>query len=448
MKKLAGKTGLGAGPALPPRILDSSSAFSWVGNDRALGSSPLAIELVRPDTALVMWECALLLAFPCISGHSNVGSRRPSIPERHAPYRLCRLLGRSLNIPLLSPSAGPWLHQYQQQQQQDVRNLRSHLQSVESNLADLDQAIDGETRHLQKLQKFSFTKFKTKISGTNAEQIEEAQKTLFRLEQQRNQCLEGLAGFGQQLGVAEALAAELGAKCNRFGSLCSQLHSLLDQYYAPPTPSHPDNEAILSELNQTQVYLLEQQDRLERFRRALQMASEAVRYYRLALDCVQTALQSGTTDIFFRNGFSEINEYDNSQQAKAAADKANALLRTAIHAVPPESGVNASQFKFFDIGSLSVFGTLVFDNYFTQSANLDQLQQQQSALIPVINDAAHFEGYLRSSIEQMQSSLLQLVAQQSEIKARLLNYRLSNLAYEYESVFGKALVLEIPLNPE
>ncbi|KAI9204227.1 uncharacterized protein BJ171DRAFT_506615 [Polychytrium aggregatum] len=327
----------------------------------------------------------------------------------------------------------------QEQQRGILQGIRDQVRSGQVALSRLDSAVSDESRLLRRLQRLSFTKLQTLLAGTRGSLIEESQKSKFRLEQQYQQRQEQLEVLRAMLQSATVEAAELDAERARFDSLVMDLLALLDSHFAPPTPDHPENQAILQELDLIESEMAKTRDHLPQIRNSAHMMSEATRNLRQALRSLKVALHPEEIDRYFRNQILVLNRIEFSNRSRDHIDVANALLGSLAETLPAEAGVEA--------GELILFGPLDVNLSSFKASKLQALEAQQVALADMAENLARLESQLWCRVDRLQNQLAALSSQERSARARLVRYRLSNLSYEYESLAGRLVILEVPIEP-
>ncbi|KAJ1558049.1 hypothetical protein HK405_014528, partial [Cladochytrium tenue] len=249
--------------------------------------------------------------------------------------------------------------------------------------------------------------------------MEREQRELYQADQALAAARGEASQQAAQLAAARDELARLEARVARLRELRRELAAVLDAAFVPPVARVDGHDVVFYEAQTLALQINELEASKRQHDAALVQLDHARAALEEALGSVESAANSAQVDIFFRNSFSEINEYMSSQRAQELARVAGLHLRNAAAVLPSLPGYLGS----LDVPAVDIFGTVIFDNVFSEIFNLRMLQQAAQQLALVLRNVIAVIQHVRAAQASIGDSLARAAARLVEAREHLASIR-------------------------
>ncbi|KAJ3067572.1 hypothetical protein HDU98_009212 [Podochytrium sp. JEL0797] len=309
--------------------------------------------------------------------------------------------------------------------------LQKQLNATSRHETDLKAAIAKERSHLNKLGKFSFTQIGAKLKGKEKyrSEVSGTQATLFQDEQELTHDQELLADLDSQIAAMEAQAVELRGKANLLESNQKELMEVLDTAFRVAQEGGVSGPEFTKDAQfgyqLSEIVTAMQQQRAEKLQFSLASTELhlALQSVQACLYHINSALQSAQTDLYFRNEFSEWNEYNQANAGSDAARSAGLHISRAKQHLPNHLPDSLGLVNF---QGLDAFGTLWFDNIFSDLQNIQYLQSVAVKMNQTNSNLQSITVWVDSSLRGFDSSLKENEMRRLAVARSSLDHRVAS----------------------
>ncbi|KAJ3088531.1 hypothetical protein HK100_008011 [Physocladia obscura] len=323
--------------------------------------------------------------------------------------------------PAFSAVLTPYLAEYERLRLEILANPRAEIELADQNeiletlkeqqrayLRDEDKlkvAVIKEQQHLTKLEKFGFTQIGAKLKGKQhyRNEIADTQTTLFKNERKLEEDVTIVQDLTLQISAATAELQHKRREANDQIAKRRMMLALLDESFkVGRESSREDTFSFVAQLEQRHSLIVsqvnEKSKKKSNFATAATELTAALRNLSSCIGSIESALQSAQTDLYFRNEFSEFNEYQQSNNAQINAQRAGQHIQTAAQYLPNEFPASVGLLHF---NGLSALGTLFFDNFWSDLQNISYLQQVDSQMRNTIRNVEAILIWVENSLQDL-----------------------------------------------
>ncbi|KAJ3163888.1 hypothetical protein HK101_000580, partial [Irineochytrium annulatum] len=258
-----------------------------------------------------------------------------------------------------------------------VRNIEQNLAAEHQTLAVLQRREQAEAKDVKKIENgLSLMTLGAKMKGKKAYEDRKA-KEHAELDMARQDLMNEQArvqAIQSQLDQARMEMGRVNGRAAELESHHRELINILNAAFANPGPEHHQDSSLVQQIQVQTASFAQCDSDLQRYASAQTLLQQAQAQLNAVMITLSSALQSAQVDLYYDNAYSEINEYQRAQDARNHFQVAGARIREAAALVPQLP----SRLGISDIGQLSAFGTLYFDNVFSDLRNIQQLQNSMS----------------------------------------------------------------------